>query len=101
MAIVSGPTPPGTGVSAPATCSTSGWTSPTTSEPRRSNASCRFDPGAKQAFDGRAILDLGRADVDDGRARLDEVGRDERRPAERRHEDVGLRATAGRSAVRE
>ena len=30
--------PPGTGVSAPATCSTSGWTSPSTSEPRFSNA---------------------------------------------------------------
>ena len=33
-AIVSGPTPPGTGVSAPATSATSGCTSPTTTAPR-------------------------------------------------------------------
>src|SRR5439155_17685520 len=46
IATVSGPTPPGTGDKAPATFTTSGWTSPTTSEPRRSNASRRFDPAA-------------------------------------------------------
>ena len=44
IAIVSGPTPPGTGDSAPATSATSGWTSPTTIDPRRSNASRRFEP---------------------------------------------------------
>ena len=37
MAIVSGPTPPGTGVSAPAVLATSGCTSPTSTEPRFSN----------------------------------------------------------------
>ena len=34
IAIVSGPTPPGTGVSAPAVAATSGCTSPTSTEPR-------------------------------------------------------------------
>src|SRR5712692_1235618 len=33
MAMVSGPTPPGTGVIAPATSATSGWTSPTSTNP--------------------------------------------------------------------
>src|SRR5205823_8078615 len=44
IAIVNGPTPPGTGVSAPATSATFGWTSPTTREPRFSNAASRGDP---------------------------------------------------------
>src|SRR5215475_2459084 len=42
IAIVSGPTPPGTGESAPATSATFGCTSPTTSEPRFSKVSHRF-----------------------------------------------------------
>src|SRR5581483_386947 len=45
MTIVSGPTPPGTGDSAPATSATSGCTSPTVSDPRLRNVSWRFDPG--------------------------------------------------------
>ena len=44
IAIVSGPTPPGTGVSAPATSATSGCTSPDHDGPARSNASRRFEP---------------------------------------------------------
>ena len=44
-AIVIGPTPPGTGVSAPATSATSGCTSPTTSEPRFSKVARRGEPG--------------------------------------------------------
>src|SRR5918995_87560 len=44
-AIVSGPTPPGTGVSAPATAETPGWTSPTTSAPRLAKAERRGDSG--------------------------------------------------------
>src|SRR5688572_6670742 len=40
IAIVSGPTPPGTGVRAPAVAATSGCTSPTSTEPRFSNT-CR------------------------------------------------------------
>src|SRR5262245_51632571 len=47
IAIVRGPTPPGTGVRAPATSATSGCTSPTTTDPRRSNVSRPFAPGAK------------------------------------------------------
>ena len=39
MAMVNGPTPPGTGVSAPATASTAGWTSPSTRLPLSAN--CR------------------------------------------------------------
>ena len=47
-------------------------------------------------------VDRGCADVDDRRARLDEVRRDERRPADRRHQDVAPRARPrGRSPVRE
>src|SRR5579864_7656044 len=41
IAIVSGPTPPGTGVTAPAISATSGWTSPTTAEPFSRNLSSR------------------------------------------------------------
>src|SRR5439155_25211600 len=44
IATVSGPTPPGTGVSAPASSATAGCTSPTTTEPRRSKSWSRFDP---------------------------------------------------------
>ncbi len=73
MATVSGPTPPGTGVIAPATSSTSGCTSPTSTLPfvgelRALAAALREDS-----------LDLGLrrqrvdADVDDGGARLDEI----------------------------
>ena len=102
IAIVSGPTPPGTGVSAPATSATAGCTSPTTSAPRRSNASRRFEPGGNSRSTVAAIVDPRRADVDDRRAGLDELRRHERRPADRRHEDVGLaRQPAARSAVRE
>ena len=48
IAIVSGPTPPGTGLKAPATCSTSGCTSPMVIAPRRSNVSRRFEPAANK-----------------------------------------------------
>src|SRR5215203_1246043 len=47
IAIVSGPTPPGTGVSAPATSTTDGCTSPTTSDPRLSNAASLGEPAPK------------------------------------------------------
>src|SRR5262245_2764822 len=47
IAIVSGPTPPGTGDNAPATSATSGCTSPTRIEPRLANVSRRFDPSGK------------------------------------------------------
>src|SRR5439155_24456789 len=57
IAIVSGPTPPGTGDSQPATSDTSGWTSPTTSEPRRSNVSRRFEcAGYKRSTVGRSLI---------------------------------------------
>src|SRR5258706_12039281 len=48
IAIVSGPTPPGTGVSAPATSATFGCTSPTTIEPRRLKSARRGEPGSNR-----------------------------------------------------
>jgi hypothetical protein len=42
IAMVNGPTPPGTGVMAPAISATSGWTSPTKVEPLAKNVSSRF-----------------------------------------------------------
>ena len=47
--MVSGPTPPGTGVRAPATAATSGCTSPTTVAPRRSSTSRRGESGPNSA----------------------------------------------------
>src|SRR5947209_2620523 len=47
MAMVSGPTPPGTGVMAPATSATLGWTSPTRVEPFALNSSSRFGSSPK------------------------------------------------------
>ena len=44
IAIVKGPTPPGTGVSAPATHATSGCTSPVTTDPRLSKAASFLEP---------------------------------------------------------
>src|SRR5688572_385113 len=44
IAMVSGPTPPGTGVRAPATSPTSGCTSPTSTEPLRSKSPRRGCP---------------------------------------------------------
>ena len=49
IAIVSGPTPPGTGVSAPATEAASGWTSPVTTEPRLRNAAIFLEPAPNSA----------------------------------------------------
>src|SRR5690606_31797760 len=58
-AIVSGPTPPGTGVSAPATSATAGWTSPTTMEPRASNAARRGEPaGNSRSTAARSVSRL-------------------------------------------
>ncbi len=91
IAIVSGPTPPGTGDSAPATSATSGCTSPTVSDPRRSNASRRFEPARKQPLHRRAIAHVRRPHSHDCRARLHEGGRHETRTADRRDEDVRLR----------
>src|SRR5688572_16244223 len=47
IAIVSGPTPPGTGVSAPAISATSGCTSPTSTAPRFLNTASRSGYAAK------------------------------------------------------
>ncbi len=90
IAMVSGPTPPGTGVSAPATSSTSGWTSPRTSEPRRSNAARRFEPAANS----RSIVARSSTRVVPTSTTvapgLTNCRGDERRPPQRRHENVGL-----------
>ena len=81
QAIVIGPTPPGTGVIAPATCAAAG----------------EVDV-ADECLPPRDAVD---ADVDHGRARLHPVAGDQPRPADRGHQDVGPRQTAGRSRVRE
>ena len=67
IAIVIGPTPPGTGVMSPATSNTAGSTSP----------------------DELAFLGAIDAHVDHGRTRLDHLRRHEPLPADSGHEDVG------------
>ena len=75
QAIVIGPTPPGTGVIAPATCAASAKaTSPT---------SCDLAVCARHAVD---------ADVDHGRARLDPVAAHHLGPADRREQQIGAAA---------
>src|SRR5262245_49339573 len=54
--MVNGPTPPGTGVMAPATSATDGCTSPTTNEPRRRNVSWRLVPGGNRRATTAASL---------------------------------------------
>src|SRR5262249_6472928 len=56
IAIVNGPTPPGTGVRAPATSSTLGCTSPITREPRFSKAVRRLCPGSNHSAISAASL---------------------------------------------
>ena len=77
QAIVIGPTPPGTGVTAPATSLASAATSPTIRD---------LPPSPGNAVD---------ADVDHGRARLDPVLADHLRPADRRDQNVGAAADIG------
>src|SRR5215813_14242451 len=87
-AMVSGPTPPGTGLYAPAFSATSiGSTSPTSTLPFLSNAA---------SFSGefRKI----RADVHDRRPRLDEIAGDHRGTPDRGYQQV--RFPADRSEVR-
>ena len=88
IAIVSGPTPPGTGVSAPATSATAGCTSPTTSEPRFVEASRRVDAGSEQPLDGwRSSTGVVPTSTTVAPG-LTKSARDEPRPADRRDEDV-------------
>ena len=83
QAMVIGPTPPGTGVIAPATSTASAKsTSPTS----------RVLPSPLDAVD---------ADVDHRGARLDPVAADHPRPADGGDKDVGPAADPGRSRVRE
>ena len=91
IAIVSGPTPPGTGVSAPATSATPGCTSPTTMDPRRSKSASRGEPGSNRRRTTSRVGHRGRADVHHRRARLHERSRDEAGTADRGHQDVGSR----------
>ena len=77
--MVMGPTPPGTGVSHPATSAAS-------------------SPGDVAA---QAVVGAVDADVDDGRAGLDPVAADHLRAPDRRHQHVGPRgrARAGRGCA--
>ena len=102
IAMVSGPTPPGTGVSAPATSATAGCTSPTATEPFAAArpGDARAPPKKRDA--SRFVGDAVHADVDDRRARLDELRRDEPGAPDGGDEDVGLardRRQVGRARV--
>ena len=89
IAMVSGPTPRGTGVSAPATDATRGSTSPTRSEPFLANSARRGESGANQASTVAASSIVFMPTSIDRRARLDERRRDEAGAANRHHQDVG------------
>ena len=89
MAIVSGPTPPGTGVMAPATSATSGWTSPTSTEPFRSKSARRGCPSVKIALATFGVGHEVDAHVNNRRSRLHERSSHETGPAQRRNQDVG------------
>ena len=103
IAIVSGPTPPGTGVSAPATAATSGCTSPTSTEPRlvehlRAAPGCVAEDALRLVGRGDGVD----ADVDDDGAGFDELraSRTPGRPMAATRMSA-VRAIAGRSRVRE
>ena len=88
IATVSGPTPPGTGVSAPATSATSGWTSPTISDPCFAKTASRGDPAGNQRPTSSESVTRVDADVDHDGARLHELRRHEGRPPDGRDQDV-------------
>ena len=97
IAIVSGPTPPGTGVYAPETAYAAGCTSPISVEPfARNNSSRRVLP-LKEAVELLARRQAVDADIQHRRARLHHVRRYESRTADRRNQDV--RAAADRRQV--
>jgi hypothetical protein len=84
--MVIGPTPPGTGVIAPATCRA-------VERPRRPRgASCPILLGMRHAVD---------ADVDHRRARLDPIARHHLGPPNGGHEDIGAAADLRQIRVRE
>ncbi len=90
--MVSGPTPPGTGVYAPASSNAFGCTSPTIVDPRLAKVACALRVAGEEAvklLDRRDAID---ADIDNGRARLHHLRRDEPRSADRGDQDVGLAA---------
>ena len=100
MAIVSGPTPPGTGVSAPATSATAGMhvaddDGPASGEVAPAVAILARTVCSTMAASVTALM----PDVDDRRARLHEVRRDEPRAPDRRDENVGRRARLPASRV--
>ena len=97
MAMVSGPTPPGTGVSAPATSRTEGaCTSPTSACPFFSNSA---EPRLVEQVAGlRLVLDAVHAHVHHHRPRLDVLRAHEPRPADGRDQDVGLPGDGGQVA---
>ena len=70
IAMVSGPTPPGTGVMAPATSATSGCTSPTSVDPFFAKACFALFVACEEPVEFGAVGDFVHADIDDGGARL-------------------------------
>ncbi len=98
--MVRGPTPPGTGVSAPATSRTDGaWTSPTSAWPFFSNSPRRSGGRRSRAWAGSSTPV--HAHVDHDRARLHVLGAHEAGPSHGGHEEVGLPAhgRAGRACA--
>ena len=76
MAMVSGPTPPGTGVMAPATSATWGWTSPTSTATFGTKSLFPFGIAGEQALELGAVGDFVHADIDDGGARFHKIAGD-------------------------
>ena len=95
IAIVSGPTPPGTGVSAPATSATSGCTSPTSDRAlRRTLAAADARPGTALAASAGSVDALMPTSITVAPG-LTKSRRHEARPADGRHQDVRLAGTVG------
>ena len=90
IAIVSAPTPPGTGVYAPDTANAAGSTSPTTVEPRLANVRCPTASPGKNSATSAGIRHPIDPDIDQHRARLHHLGRHKPRPPNRRHQYVGI-----------
>ena len=100
MAMVRGPTPPGTGVNAPATSATSGCTSPTSVKSFRAE-SCfplgvagrsAAQPSSEQPLKFSRIRHLVHANINDSRTGLHEIASDHAGSANRGDQNVGAAA---------
>ena len=99
IAMVSAPTPPGTGVYAPESAKAAGSISPTTVEPRLANCSARAASPGKKRCDLGGIRHAVDPDVDQRRAGLDHLRRDKAGAPDGRDQNLRLRVNCGRSRV--